>query len=527
MRRLIGAGKLRSGGMEDAAKRSVFRGRPIAVAAILVTVVAVSVAPALARPTNRGLGISFAGCVTANASVAAKGRCELAPPAGDFDDAMSRPSAIALAPGASSLYATGSRSSSVVHYRRRAASGALSFSDCLSGNFGGPCTEIATAQTTTNSGLNSVNALAVSHDGRFVYTTSGGATGGDSTVMGFARDPITGSLSFHSCVTGSTEMSNANPGVCTMLPGAPANPTMSSPALDRPEGIAISPNDRFIYVSLEFGVATFQRDPASGAFSFKGCLTTLAKSLPPCDRSRRNVVDDPRGLLIAPDGRSLYLANQHGGSIATFNLDPADGSLGFRSCITEDSRLQPSCAPARTARPHGYGGLDAPTGLALSPNGRSLYATSSFGSLEVFKRNPRSGNLTATACMSALRESPGCTVIPAATRLAEGSGLDGARGVVVSRNGRRLYVAAGADSSLAVFKRNAAKGKLSYLGCMTAEAKFGPRGNGACSKILRTGARKGYGSGLYKVSQLLLSPDGRWLYALDVGDDAISRFRVG
>ena len=48
--------------------------------------------------------------------------------------------------------------------------------------------------------------------------------------------------------------------------------------------------------------------------------------------------------------------------------------------------------------------------------------------------------------------------------------------------------------------------KLSYLGCMTANARFGPQGNGACSKVLRTGSRRGYGSGLYKVSQLLRAP---------------------
>ena len=486
---------------------------------MLFAAVALFVWPAVA---HGDLGVSFAGCVTADESVAAKGPCVLAPPPSDFDQAFGRPSAVALAPNGASLYVTGSEHSSVVDYRRRAGSGALSFADCLTGNFGGPCTELATVKTTTGSGLNLVNGVAVSHDGRFVYTTSGG----DSTVMSFARDPLTGSLSFSSCVTGSTEMNNDNPGVCTMLPGAPPNPTMSSPALDDPTGIAISPNDRFVYVSQEFGITTFQRDPASGALSFRGCLTALASDSPPCALSKKNVVDAPRSPLVAPDGRSLYLANQHGGSVATFNLDPADGSVSFRSCITENSRLQPSCKVARTARPHSYGGLEAPTGLALSPNGHSLYATSMFGSLEVFKRNPRTGNLTATACISALRESPGCTVIPAATRLAEGSGLDGARGAVVSHNGRRVYVAAGADSSLAVFKRNAANGKLSYLGCMTADAKFGPQGNDACSKVLKTGSRRGYGSGLYKVSQLLLSPDGRRLYALDVGDDAISRFRI-
>jgi 6-phosphogluconolactonase (cycloisomerase 2 family) len=449
----------------------------------------------------------------------------LAPPPVDFGEAMSRPSAIAMAPGGSSLYATGSSTSSVVHYRRR-ASGALSFSDCLTGNFGGPCAELATVKTTTGSGLDLVNGITVSHDGRFVYTTSG-VNGGDGTVMSFARDPLSGSLGFSSCVTGSTEMNNANPGVCTMLPGAPPNPTMSSPALGEPTGIAISPNDRFLYVSLEFGIAAFQRDPASGVLDFEECLTALGSSSPPCVRSRRNVVDEPRSPLIAPDGRSLYLANQHGGSVATFDLDPTDGSVSFRSCITESSRLQPSCTLARTARRNAYGGLEAPTGLALSPDGRSLYATSMFGSLEVFRRSQRTGDLTATGCIAALHDSPGCTVIPAATRLAEGSGLDGARGAVVSPNGKRLYVAAGADSSLAVFRRSIASGKLSYLGCMTADAKFGPQGNGACSKLLRTGSRRGYGSGLYKASQLLLSPDGHWLYALDVGDDAISRFRVG
>lgn len=498
----------------------------MAAAAILLTALAVSVAPALAGAAKRGLGISFAGCVTADAEVAAKGPCKLAAPPRGYREALSRPSAMALSPDGSSLYATGSSTSSVVNYRRTAGSGALFFAGCLTGNFGGPCTQLATVKTTTGSGLNLVNGVAVSHDGRFVYTISG-VNGGDSTVMAFARDPLTGSLGFGSCVTGSTEMNNDNPGVCTMLPGAPPNPTMSSPALDEPTGIAISPNDRFLYVSQEFGMTAFRRDPASGALDFLGCLTALPSGSPPCARTRKNAIDTPRGMLIAPDGRSLYLASQRLGSVVTFDLDPADGSIAFRSCVTESSRLQPSCQVAGTGRRRSFGGLDAPTGLALSPNGRSLYATSVFGSVETFRRNRRTGNLTATGCISALRESPGCTVIPAATRLADGTGLSGARGVVVSRNGRWLYVAAGADSSLAVFKRNAASGKLSYLGCMTADAKLGPKGNGACSKILRTGTRRGYGSGLYKVSQLLLSPDGRWLYALDVGDDAISRFRVG
>ena len=198
-----------------------------------------------------------------------------------------------MAPDASSLYATGSFSSSW-STTGRGRRGALLL--------GLPHWElrravqsVATVHTTTGSGLDLVDAVAVSHDGRFVYTTSG-VNGGDSTVMGFARDPLTGSLSFRSCVTGSTEMNNANPGVCTMLPGAPPNPTMSSPALERPTGIAISPNDHFVYVSQEFGIATFQRDPASGALSFEGCLTSLARLRRPASMPERtwSMIPAPR-----------------------------------------------------------------------------------------------------------------------------------------------------------------------------------------------------------------------------------------
>jgi hypothetical protein len=482
---------------------------------------------ALARPPHgrASLGVSFAGCVTADESVAAKGACSLSPPPVEYREAMRYPSGFAAAPDFSSLYVTGAFTSSLVHYRRDARNGSPSFVDCLTGNFGGPCAQLATVQTTTGSGLDLVDALAVSHDGRFVYTTSG-INGGDATIMAFARDPASGSLGFSSCVTGSSKMNDDNPGVCTLLPGIPANPTMPSPVLARPTAIAISPNDRFVYVSLEFGLAGFSRDPVTGALGFLGCLTTLKSAAAPCVHAQPGVIDTPRTPLIAPDGRSLYLADQLAGNVATVDLDPAGGDFHLRSCITENRRRQPSCTVARTAPRHGYGGLDAPTGLALSADGRSLYATSKFGAVEVFKRNRRSGSLTAKACISAARESPGCAVIPAAHRLAGGTGLDGARGAALSRNGRRLYVAASADASLAVFKRKPASGALSYLGCMTANAKLGPRGNGACSKLLRTGSRRGYGSGLYKVSQLLLSPDGRWLYGLDVGDDAVSRFRV-
>lgn len=494
--------------------------------AVLAVGAAVAASPALARPGGRAsLGVSFAGCITADESVAAKGACTLSPAPVDFGQAMRYPSGLAAAPGASSLYVTGAFTSSLVHYQRDASSGSLSFADCLTGNFGGPCDRLATVHTTTNSGLDLVDALAVSHDGRFVYTASG-INGGDATIMAFARDPATGSLSFRSCVTGSGEMNDANPGVCTLLPGVPSNPTMPSPALDEPTGIAISPNDRFVYVSLEFGLAGFRRDPASGALGFLGCLTTLATASPPCAHARTGVIDTPRSPLIAPDGRSLYMADQLAGNVATFNLDPAGGGFGLRGCITENRRRQPSCALARTARRRAYGGLDAPTGLALSADGRFLYATSKFGAVEVLERNRKTGSLTAKACVSAARNSPGCTVIAAAHRLAGGTGLDGARGVVLGRNGRRLYVAASADASLAVFRRDPASGALSYIGCMTANAKLGPRGDGACSKVLRTGSLRGYGSGLYRVSQLLLSPDGRWLYGLDVGDDAVSRFRI-
>ncbi len=95
--------------------------------------------------------------------------------------------------------------------------------------------------------------------------------------------------------------------------------------------------------------------------------------------------------------------------------------------------------------------LSAPTGIAASADGRSVYVAG-FGesALEVFSRDEKSGALTHRA---ALRDGVG--------------GVDGLGGVltaVVSADGRSVYAVGLVEESVAIFRRALGTGLLTYTG---------------------------------------------------------------
>jgi DNA-binding beta-propeller fold protein YncE len=89
------------------------------------------------------------------------------------------------------------------------------------------------------------------------------------------------------------------------------------------------------------------------------------------------------------------------------------------------------------------GGLDRPTSLTLSPSGRFLYVGSRPGAVVTFRRNPRSGRLAQLACVNA-GGTEGCT---------RASALAGVADLAIDSEGRNLYAAAGDANAVAVFDR--------------------------------------------------------------------------
>ena len=183
-------------------------------------------------------------------------------------------------------------------------------------------------------------------------------------------------------------------------------------ALDGAGDVLTSPDGRNVYVasSLSGVIAVFRRNPSTGALAqlggAKGCVGTV----PGCGPGR--LLGDVFELAVAPDGRSLYALSS--GGVAVFARDPATGRLtqpgGSAGCVAVGGAEE--CATAR-------GLVERATGLALTPDGRTLLVTAA-------ARNPGGPELGSVA-------------------LVLGFTTDGAGGALVQRAGQAGCIAAPAE----------------------------------------------------------------------------------
>ena len=122
-----------------------------------------------------------------------------------------------------------------------AAPGDLTYQGCITGQTesgsagSGACDEIANATSSgTGSGLNWVESVTVSPDGRSLYAALGQTAHG---VARFDRDPATGTLTYQGCFTGDLSIT-----ACTPTPDATADGNNSG--LEAIESVAVSPDGR-------------------------------------------------------------------------------------------------------------------------------------------------------------------------------------------------------------------------------------------------------------------------------------------
>jgi 6-phosphogluconolactonase (cycloisomerase 2 family) len=242
----------------------------------------------------------------------------------------------------------------------------------------------------------------------------------------------------------------------------------SGRALRGVTGIAMSPDGRNIYAaaSTSRAVATLARSRRDGTLrqldGTAGCVSEPA--IDGCADGRN--LDVARAAAVSPDGRNVYVITE--GGIAAFARDPGTGALrqldGEDGCVREDGAL--GCARARAVS----GGRM----LAITPDGRTLYAVGTDSAVAVFRRDRASGALSQlpgpTGCVKQAGFEPeGC---------AAGRGLTKSRAVLV--HGRSVYVASEGEAftsksaAVAVFRREPASGELRQLpaerGCLTPTA---------------------------------------------------------
>src|SRR5207253_9119382 len=253
-------------------------------------------------------------------------------------------------------------------------------------------------------GLNGAYGVTVSPDGKQVYV----AGELDNALAVFSRDPATGALTF-------VEVERDAVGGVAGLKGAHA--------------VALSPDGAHVYVasSVADAVVVFSRDAASGALSF------LERKR---NKGKVNGLNGAESVAVSPDGLHVYVAGRNDNAIAVFERDVASGMLTF----VEEQRS-------------GTGGVEGLLGaksVAVSPDGAQVYAAGCLDdAVAVFGRDATTGKLT---FVEAQREG------------AHGiTGLAGARAVTLSPDGANLYVAGTTDDALAVFSRDAATGRLTFV----------------------------------------------------------------
>jgi DNA-binding beta-propeller fold protein YncE len=271
--------------------------------------------------------------------------------------------------------------------------------------------------------------------------------------------------------------------------------------------VQVSPDGKNVYsVAVSGDLVEYARDQANGTLTEIGCVTAGTTACAAANSiTGVAAMSRPAAIAISPGGEDVYVLGQGTNSLVEFTRNPETGLLTERGCLSEEGT---ECA-SRSAK-----GLNQPYGIAVSPDGENVYVVSfNDKAIAEFSRNVSTGELTQlpgqnNCITSSSKVRTGCET--------EGAlGLEDAIGVAVSPDGKDVYVAAGGtegEGAIAAFERDPSTGALAQLpseeGCIsTTDTSCAP------------------GVAIEGPEDLVVSPDGRNVYANSSKDSAVLEFR--
>jgi DNA-binding beta-propeller fold protein YncE len=393
--------------------------------------------------------------------------------------------AIAISPDGKNVYVASSSSDAITVFRRNQKTGVLSQPSGAAG-----CVAVGGADGCGSAiGLDGPNSVAISTDGRSVYATS--------------RDSGSVAVFHRSSRTGALQQLPGPEGCITGLP-QPIPVCAGGRALVGPDVVVLSPDGNNVYVGSFFGnaVASFARSPATGGLTqlsgTAGCVAEGGAS----GCAPGIALGAPEGMAVSANGASVYVATALSNAVVTLNRDASTGALtqatNGSGCIVNAALtgctlgVQVSGANAIAVSPRqgtvyatslfsnsvtsfapvSAGGLAqlpgtsaclvylravgcsfgralvAPEGIAVSPDGRSVY-TAAFvsGAIDVLNRNPKTGAVFQKP------GRPGCLAPKSVPGCSPGRALKGASSIAVSPDGRYVYSTAFGSNAVDVFRR--------------------------------------------------------------------------
>ena len=327
-----------------------------------------------------------------------------------------------------------------------------------------------------------------------------------------------GDVTYRGCISSATTVTS-----CTQTSDATSDGDATG--MDTPEGSVVSPDGLSVYVASLNGDAMneFARDPDTGELTSRGCITSNS-SLAGCTKIQGAMaggtntgLDALRAVAISPDGLSVYAASGGGDAIARFTRDPS-GALTYRDCITSNSSVT-GCTTLPGAAAGGTNtGLDEAFGLAVSADGKDVYAVSRGGdALTTLSRDTGTGALTFEGCITSDSSVAVCGKIPGAAAAGTKTPMDQPLKVSVTADGRGVFTISEGSDAVTRFARDTSTGALTLKDCITSDSSVT-----ACNAIPGATAG-GTGTGLDVLRAIVASPDGTSLYV--GGNESIAHLR--
>ena len=343
---------------------------------------------------------------------------------------IGHPAAIAISPDGENAYVISQATNSIVEFSRNTESGLLSEIGCISE---------ADAECTMHEakGLNDPYGMVVSPGGENVYVTGFG----DQAVAEFSRNTGNGALE-----------QLPSPNDCISSVVASGCGDTSAIGLEHAIGVVVSPGGEDVYVAAggtegAGAIASFKREAGGALTQLPATEACISEANPECLLG--TAIDGPEDLVISPDGKNVYTNSYKDNAVIELTRNVSTGGLTQNqtpnACVTTEAIAGQTarCSPAK--------GIEGALGVAISPDGKNLYASGSTDDAEVaFARESNEGELEQL-------ESPFECVTSKPSGCGSGSneltGLGEARRVTVSPDGTNVYVAGQSSHAIAELAR--------------------------------------------------------------------------
>lgn len=371
---------------------------------------------------------------------------------------------VSVSPDGSHVFVAGRSDDAVAVFSRDSTSGRLAFVEFLqdggTDSFGNLI-----------EGIDRAISITVSSDGNHVYV----AGSEDNAVAVFSRDGTTGRLTF----------------VEVLLDGGSDNAGNFVDGLDAILAVTMSNENKNVYAAStgDNAVTVFSRDEISGKLTFMeflpdGRMNGLDN---PVDG-----LDGPKSIAMSMNDKHIYIAGQDDNILTVFSRDSTTGKPTFVEALRDNGTDGSNNA---------INGLNDVSSVTVSPDDKHVYAAGTLdNALVAFERDVTTGKLTFVELIQDGGPDGAGNLV---------DGLEDATSVIVSPDGKHVYATARSDKTVLVFARDVISAKLTFV------------------EALEDGGTDSFGNlieGLRVANFVIVSPDGKHVYAAGSGDDAIVVF---